>query len=96
MENSQHAGFNDREIGFEHVGNSAFRKGDWKLVKTIPPLGSNKWALYNLKDDPTELHDLSEKEPGIFKEMLQAWQRYRDENGVVEGIKLQLPNMSKH
>jgi arylsulfatase A-like enzyme len=45
----------DRELFWEHRGNRAVRVGDWKLVASF----GNDWELYNLKDDVTELKDLS-------------------------------------
>ena len=42
----------------------AVRKGDWKLV------GYNGiWELYNLKQDPTEMHDLINLYPGTKNEL---------------------------
>ncbi|WP_211329950.1 arylsulfatase [Deminuibacter soli] len=35
---------------WEHEGNRAIRKGNWKAVKD----GKSAWALYNLSNDPTE------------------------------------------
>ena len=45
-----------RELYFEHQGNAAIRDGQWKLVreKGMP------WELYDLKNNRTELNDLSD------------------------------------
>jgi len=45
---------------FEHEGNRAVRQGDWKLVSQYP---ENKWYLYNIKADRSELNDLSGQYP---------------------------------
>ena len=62
----------EREALFwEHEGNAAVRKGDWKLVR----LGrGGKWELYDLAADRTELHDLSQKEPARMKELQATWE----------------------
>lgn len=52
-----------------------FRKGDWKLVRQ----NSADWELYDLKDDPTELVDQAAANPGQFRDMVSAYQRYRAE-----------------
>ncbi|MFT7036658.1 MAG: arylsulfatase A-like enzyme, partial [Cyclobacteriaceae bacterium] len=41
-------------VFWEHVGNRAIRKGDWKLVAEF----EKEWELYDLAQDPTELNDL--------------------------------------
>ena len=46
----------DREaIYWEHEGNRAVRRGDWKLVAR----NGGPWELYNLAEDRSELHDRS-------------------------------------
>lgn len=74
----------DYSMGWELFGQRAIRQGDWKLLLTQPPEGSGKWALYNLKDDPTELNDLSSREPTIVDQLLTQWNKYRVDNGVIE------------
>ncbi|MBN1818505.1 MAG: hypothetical protein JW828_14175, partial [Sedimentisphaerales bacterium] len=57
---------------WEHEGNRAVRKGDWKLVSRHP----GPWELYNLREDRTEMHNLAEAHPEIVKEletMYNAW-----------------------
>ncbi|RKY09884.1 MAG: arylsulfatase [Planctomycetota bacterium] len=59
-------------IYFEHEGNRAIRRGDWKLVS----VRRGKWELYNLKEDRTETNNLAEKYPekaGELLEMFNAW-----------------------
>ncbi|GAB3280704.1 arylsulfatase [Larkinella harenae] len=63
---------------FEHEGNRAVRQGDWKIVSNYP---ENRWALYNLKTDRTELQDLSQKEPQRVQQMAalyDAWAKRAD------------------
>jgi len=49
---------------WEHEGNTAIRRGDWKLVR----LGrEGPWELYDLKTDRTELHNVAGAQPGQSK-----------------------------
>ena len=60
------------DIYWEHEGNRAVRYGNWKLVSRFP----DKWELYNLEADRTELRNLAESEPARVKEMAamyDAW-----------------------
>jgi arylsulfatase len=52
-------------IYWEHEGNRAIRDGKWKLVAER----SEKWQLYNVEKDRTELEDLSLKHPDIAKSL---------------------------
>ncbi len=63
---------NHKYLFWEHMGNMAVMKGNWKLVSQRKE-GEGKWALYNLENDRAELFDLSQKEPEIAKELLIAY-----------------------
>ncbi|EPR71535.1 arylsulfatase [Cyclobacterium qasimii] len=65
---------------WEHQGNSAVRKGDWKLVKKQ---NDENWALYNIANDRTEDMDLTHNQPDMVKEMLVAYQNWEKEVGVM-------------
>ena len=63
---------------WEHEGNRAIRKGDWKLVSK-----ENKpWELYNIKSDRSELNDLSKSKPDLVAELSKAYQNYADRANV--------------
>ena len=67
-------------IYWEHEGNRAIRKGDWKLVAK----GANgPWELYNLQDDRTELTDRSESAPELAKMLAEMWQAYAERANVL-------------
>jgi arylsulfatase len=55
---------------WEHEGNAAVRRGDWKLVRLG---GKGKWELYDLKSDRTEQYDLAAEKPGLAAELKEAW-----------------------
>jgi hypothetical protein len=41
------------------------------------------WKLFNLREDPRELHDQSRQHPDIVAQMVKDWQRYTADNGVI-------------
>ncbi|MCC9135595.1 arylsulfatase [Pontibacter silvestris] len=82
-------------IFFEHEGNRAVRQGEWKLVSIYP---ENEWALYNMKTDRTELHDLSARYPERVKEMEKLYEGWAAHANVVpfaELVKLDKQRKSK-
>ncbi|MEY4660778.1 MAG: hypothetical protein RLZZ42_730, partial [Bacteroidota bacterium] len=69
----------DRLLFWEHEGNRAVRKGNWKLVQELE---DTSWALYNLKEDPSEIRDLSAQKPAIVAELLKAYDSWSVQMGV--------------
>jgi arylsulfatase A-like enzyme len=48
------------------------------------PVGTGgPWRLYNLREDPHELHDQSRQHPEILAQLVTDWQRYVADNGVI-------------
>jgi arylsulfatase len=72
-------------LGWELFGSRAVRQGDWKLV-SMPKAsgGTGDWQLFNLKDDPAELNDLSSTHAAKRDAMLRLWDAYVKTNGVIE------------
>lgn len=70
---------------FEHEGNRAVRQGDWKLVSQRP---ENKWELYNISNDRSELNDLSAQYPQKVAELEAMYSAWATRAGVVEFDKL--------
>jgi arylsulfatase len=64
-------------IFVEHENNAFVRDGDWKLVgKGVaagPGVDESKWELYNIAEDRTELNNLREQKPELFKKMAAQW-----------------------
>lgn len=69
--------------GWETCGRAALRFGDWKIVYIPKPKGPEKWQLYNLHEDPGEIHDLAEKDPDRLNQLLKLWDQYVLETGVI-------------
>jgi arylsulfatase len=70
--------------GWELFGRRAIRKDDWKAVYVPGAGGLSRWQLYDLSRDPGELHDLAGSHPALLAELLQLWERYRNDTGVIE------------
>jgi arylsulfatase len=48
------------------------------------PVGTGgPWKLYNLREDPGELRDQSRQHPEIVAQLVNDWQRYVADNGVI-------------
>lgn len=76
------------ELVFHYFGksHSAIRVGDYKLIKFW---NLKKTELYNLKDDLSELNDLSEKYPQKVRELEKLMMDYAKEvnaEGLLTGV----------
>jgi arylsulfatase A-like enzyme len=65
--------------GENAIRQSAVRKGDWKILRTYKPVGSDKYqtALYNLKNDLGETTNLASTHPEKTKalsDLLDKWE----------------------
>lgn len=69
--------------GWELFGMRAIRQGNWKAVYIPAPVGPETWQLYDLANDPGEVHDLASSRPDTLAALIEQWQRYVDETGVV-------------
>ncbi|WP_324187660.1 arylsulfatase [Sphingopyxis solisilvae] len=74
----------DTPLGYELSGNAALFRGDYKLVRNLPPTGDGKWRLFDLKTDPGETRDLSAAQPERYAAMLADYRAYAKANGVLD------------
>ncbi len=63
-----------RTLVFEHENNVALREGEWKLLaqKALTRDGLQpdlRWELYNLADDPCEMHNLVAEKPELVERL---------------------------
>ena len=65
---------NKEALYWEHEGNKAVRRGQWKLVTRHP----GPWELYDMVTDRTELNDLSSAHPEIVRELGSMYQSWAD------------------
>ena len=53
-----------------HDGHRALRRGEWKLVAAA----GDPWALYDLRSDRAEQHDLAAEYPALVQELAALWE----------------------
>ena len=79
-------------IGWESFGKTALRPEDWKIVQTPQmdlwsqhkPLEEDyAWQLFNLADDPIEIHDLAADNSDKLSELIVLWGRYERDYAVI-------------
>lgn len=58
--------------------------GPWKALYMTAPRGKDRWELYNVAQDPGELHDLAETEPEILQRLIRHWEVYYAETGMFD------------
>jgi arylsulfatase A-like enzyme len=75
----------NRTLCWEHEGNRAIRKGNWKLVALGP---GEPWELYDLKADRIESRNLAEERPDTVKELTGAYDQWAARCGVIAFPKL--------
>jgi arylsulfatase A-like enzyme len=73
----------DTGTGWELFGRRAIRQGDWKALHLPAPYGPGAWQLYDLSRDPGEIDDLAASQPEKLAELLELWDRYVKDNGVI-------------
>jgi arylsulfatase A-like enzyme len=79
----QHYGTED-VVGLEAAGNAALFRGDYKLVRNMPPYGDGEWYLHDIATDPGETRDLSGEQPALFAELRAEYDAYAARVGVLE------------
>jgi arylsulfatase len=72
------------DVGYELFGLKAYFAGDWKILLMPKPFGTGEWELFNLKEDPAEMNDLSEKHLDRLEDMIARWEQYKKDNGVLD------------
>lgn len=70
--------------GWELNGRKAMRQGDWKIVQANPPWGTGRWELYNMREDREERDNLAARYPERLKALVNAYQTYQRNNGVID------------
>ncbi len=70
-------------LGYELAGNAALFKGDFKLVRNLAPTGDGSWQLYNIVDDPGEIHDLSRRDRARFEQLKDDFAAYEVHDQVL-------------
>ena len=71
-------------IGFETSGQAALYRGQYKLVRNLPPHGDGMWRIFDIMEDPGETRDLAPQRPELMAELMQAYRTYANRVGVLE------------
>ena len=69
---------------WEHVGNKAMRKGNWKIVKDVEDAA---WELYDMSTDLTESNNLAKTNTTLLNEMIAEYELWTKKNGVQVFVK---------
>jgi arylsulfatase len=64
---------------WEHLGNSAVRRGSWKLVREH----GDPWELYDVGADRSESVDVAVDHPALVAELVAAYDAWAGRVGVV-------------
>lgn len=72
-------------ICWEHEGNRAVRKGDWKLVSRYDYKNNVElpWELYNIKNDRSETKNLANKDSERLVELKKIYEEWSKKTNVV-------------
>ena len=79
---------------YECIGNRAYYRDGWEAVATHgarTPFSEDTWRLFDLRSDPTQLHDVGDEHPELLRELIDAWDEAAWENHVYpldEGTRL--------
>lgn len=65
---------------WEQYNNRAVRHGKWKAVR---PAGAEKWELYDLQQDRSEVNDLANEHPDLLATLTAAWDRWARSHQVL-------------
>ena len=75
-----------KPLFMEHENNAFVRDGEWKLVgrEVSPPKGlqPQKWELYHVTEDGTELVDLASEQPEKVAALSKKWEAWAKNVGV--------------
>lgn len=70
-------------VGYELHATLAYFKGDWKILNMPIPMGSGRWELFNILEDPSELNNLALIEQDKLDELVTQYEAYAERVGVV-------------
>lgn len=75
-----------KPLFWEHNGNRAIRKGDWKLVSKYDDEAKKymPWELYNLKHDRSELNNRISENPELKNQMVLEYEQWANRVGVIK------------
>lgn len=84
-----------KPIFWEHEGNKAVRLGKYKLVMAWDENKPEKWELYDIEKDRTEMHDLAVLLPEIASKMKKMWEDWAKRSMVEPWTKIKALEQKK-
>ena len=88
---------------YEMHGHRAIYADGWKAVTRHQPgtsFDSDRWELYHVATDRSEVHDLAESEPERLREMIDVWWNEAEREGVLplddRGLELMAIRFADH
>jgi arylsulfatase len=73
------------EVMVECEGHRGYRRDSWEAVARHPgrtPFSEDRWELFDMARDPSQVHDLADAHPELLEELCQAWERAAWEDQV--------------
>jgi arylsulfatase A-like enzyme len=70
-------------LAFEHGGQRAVFRGQWKALWMRAPNGIDNWQLFDLAADPGETTDLAAANPEVITELATAYDAHAAAVGVI-------------
>lgn len=70
---------------YELQGNRGYISGTWKIVSLQPPaptLNLDNWMLFDILNDPTEIHDLAAAQPDVLRRLVEEFEAEATANYV--------------
>jgi len=79
------AGGHEGDVMMECEGNRGYRRGQWEAVarhRIRTPFGEDRWELFDVDADPTQVNDLAAEHPGLVEELRELWDASAWDNQV--------------
>jgi arylsulfatase len=73
------------EVMVECEGHRGYRRDRWEAVArhaARTPFSEDRWELFDMARDPSQVHDLAEAHPELLEELCQAWEQAAWEDQV--------------
>jgi len=70
----------DRYLFWEHEENCSVRRGRYKALQKYD---TSHWELYDLEEDPSEIHNIAASFPEITRELSQRWYDWANTHHVI-------------
>ena len=72
----------ERTLAFEHQKARGLRRAQWKITWGKRQPTDPAWALYDLKADRSEQHDLASDKPELLADLIGQWESWAERVGV--------------